>query len=259
MIRTAATGIPRAMKHKMDAGKVVPVVVLCCGEDACKGSNYKFEVKDWATGVAAYAHCKEKNACTDAKFEVKEGHSLHVKCGGPASKKTCENAKVEVKGSGVATCSGNGCSNLASGYPKRRLDAAAAPAGDWCAARCPACAVVDGGNGFDFGDASSCVCFDGAVPDGTEVTLTPYDDCARVSGNELYVYADDGDDIVEAVGDYIYLDGGWGDDTLAASGGYNYVVGQGGVDTCFNGGEGGCTCEIKDCGDEDEPSAAVAP
>ena len=28
-------------------------------------------------------------------------------------------------GSGVATCSGNGCSNLASGYPKRRLDAAA--------------------------------------------------------------------------------------------------------------------------------------
>ena len=44
---------------------------------------------------------------------------------GPASKKTCENAKVEVKGSGVATCSGNGCSNLASGYPKRRLDAAA--------------------------------------------------------------------------------------------------------------------------------------
>ena len=88
---------------------------------------------------------------------------------------------------------------------------------------------------------------------------TPYDDCARVSGNELYVYADDGDDIVEAVGDYIYLDGGWGDDTLAASGGYNYVVGQGGVDTCFNGGEGGCTCEIKDCGDEDEPSAAVAP
>ena len=24
-------------------------------------------------------------------------------------------------------------------------------------------------------------------------------------------------------------------------------------------GEGGCTCEIKDCGDEDEPSAAVAP
>ena len=88
---------------------------------------------------------------------------------------------------------------------------------------------------------------------------TPYDDCARVSGNELYVYADDGDDIVEAVGDYIYLDGGWGDDTLAASGGYNYVVGQGGVDTCFNGGEGGCTCEIKDCGDEDEPSAAAAP
>ena len=88
-----------------------------------------------------------------------------------------------------------------------------------------------------------------------------YDDCARVSGNELYVYADDGDDIVEAVGDYIYLDGGWGDDTLAASGGYNYVVGQGGVDTCFNGGEGGCTCEIKDCGDEDETSesAAVAP
>ena len=72
-------------------------------------------------------------------------------------------------------------------------------------------------------------------------------------------YADDGDDIVEAVGDYIYLDGGWGDDTLAASGGYNYVVGQGGVDTCFNGGEGGCTCEIKDCGDEDEPSAAAAP
>ena len=73
--------------------------------------------------------------------------------------------------------------------------------------------------------------------------------------------ADDGDDIVEAVGDYIYLDGGWGDDTLAASGGYNYVVGQGGVDTCFNGGEGGCTCEIKDCGDEDETSesAAVAP
>ena len=61
------------------------------------------------------------------------------------------------------------------------------------------------------------------------------------------------------IGDYIYLDGGWGDDTLAASGGYNYVVGQGGVDTCFNGGEGGCTCEIKDCGDEDEPSAAVAP
>ena len=116
------------VKHKMDAGKVVPVVVLCCGEDACKGSNYKFEVKDWATGVAAYAHCKEKNACTDAKFEVKAGHSLHVKCGGPASKKTCENAKVEVKGSGVATCSGNGCSNLASGYPKRRLDAAAAPA-----------------------------------------------------------------------------------------------------------------------------------
>ena len=158
----------------------------------------------------------------------------------------------------MATCSGNGCSNLASGYPKRRLDAAA-PAGDWCAARCPACAVVDGSNGFDFGDASSCVCFDGAVPDGTEVTLTPYDDCARVAGNELYVYADDGDDIVEAVGDYIYLDGGWGDDTLAASGGYNYVVGQGGVDTCFNGGEGGCTCEIKDCGDEDEPSAAVAP
>ena len=73
------------------------------------------------------------------------------------------------------------------------------------------------------------------------------------------LYADDGDDIVEAVGDYIYLDGGWGDDTLAASGGYNYVVGQGGVDTCFNGGEGGCTCEIKDCGDEDEPSAAAAP
>ena len=99
------------------------------------------------------------------------------------------------------------------------------------------------------------------MPDGTEVTLTPYDDCARVSGNELYVYADDGDDIVEAVGDYIYLDGGWGDDTLAASGGYNYVVGQGGVDTCFNGGEGGCTCEIKDCGDEDETSesAALAP
>ena len=55
------------------------------------------------------------------------------------------------------------------------------------------------------------------------------------------------------------MDGGWGDDTLAASGGYNYVVGQGGVDTCFNGGEGGCTCEIKDCGDEDEPSAAAAP
>ena len=57
------------------------------------------------------------------------------------------------------------------------------------------------------------------------------------------------------------MDGGWGDDTLAASGGYNYVVGQGGVDTCFNGGEGGCTCEIKDCGDEDETSepAAVAP
>ena len=26
-----------------------------------------------------------------------------------------------------------------------------------------------------------------------------------------------------------------------------------------NGGEGGCTCEIKDCGDEDEPSAAAAP
>ena len=30
---------------------------------------------------------------------------------------------------------------------------------------------------------------------------------------------------------------------------------------CFNGGEGGCTCEIKDCGDEDETpeSAAAAP
>lgn len=104
---------------------------------------------------------------------------------------------------------------------------------------------------FDFGAEKACVCLnDDRVPDGTEITLTPFDDCARVAGSELYLYADDGADVVEAVGDYVYLDGGWGDDTLSATGGYNYVVGQGGVDTCFNGGEGGCTCEIKDCGDD---------
>ena len=80
-----------------------------------------------------------------------------------------------------------------------------------------------------------------------------------MSGNELYVYADDGDDIGGRR--RLPIRRRLGDGTLAASGGYNYVVGQGGVDTCFNGGEGGCTCEIKDCGDEDETSesAAVAP
>lgn len=133
------------------------------------------------------------------------------------------------------------------GAPSRLADGP----GAWCAARCPDCAVVDGSGGFDFGAEKACVCLDDdRVPDGTEITLTPFDDCARVAGSELYLYADDGADVVEAVGDYVYLDGGWGDDTLSATGGYNYVVGQGGVDTCFNGGEGGCTCEIKDCGDD---------
>ena len=237
--------------HTMNSGAGKPVAVVCCGEGACEG-NYQLDVN---VATSVYGHCKGKDACKgNVDWTVASGGSLHVSCTNSGS--ACDDADFEVLGGGVATCSGN-CNKVDTN--RRRLGDAAAPAGDWCAARCPACAVVDGGNGFDFGDAPSCVCFDGAVPDGTEVTLTPYDDCARVSGNELYVYADDGDDIVEAVGDYIYLDGGWGDDTLAASGGYNYVVGQGGVDTCFNGGEGGCTCEIKDCGDEDEPSAAAAP
>ena len=30
-------------------------------------------------------------------------------------------------------------------------------------------------------------------------------------------------------------------------------------DNCAAHTKGGCTCEIKDCGDEDEPSAAAAP
>ena len=80
------------------------------------------------TGVAAYGYCQGKDTCKNAKFEVKEGHSLHVTCKGPSDNKTCEKAKVEVKGSGKATCSGVNCSRLKNGHPKRRLDAAAAPA-----------------------------------------------------------------------------------------------------------------------------------
>ena len=73
-------------------------------------------------------HGQGKDTCKNAKFEVKEGHSLHVTCKGPSDNKTCEKAKVEVKGSGKATCSGVNCSRLKNGHPKRRLDAAPAPA-----------------------------------------------------------------------------------------------------------------------------------
>jgi hypothetical protein len=117
------------VKHKMDSGKVVPIAVVCCGEDACKG-NYKLEVKDWATGVAAYGYCKGKAACSgsSSKWKVWEDHTLHVHCDG-SEDDTCKDTTLEVKGSGgTATCSGGGCSDV--GSIKRRLEAAA-PAGDW--------------------------------------------------------------------------------------------------------------------------------
>jgi hypothetical protein len=108
----------------MDSGKVVPVAVVCCGEDACSG-NFKLEVKDWATGVAAYGYCEGEDACSGSgsKWKVWEGHTLHVHCDG-SEDDTCKDTKLEVKGSGgTATCSGGGCSDV--GEIKRRLEAAA--------------------------------------------------------------------------------------------------------------------------------------
>lgn len=104
--------------------------------------------------------------------------------------------------------------------------AACLAAGGGCDSCCGGCSRKT--TGTDFSAETECVCFEGELsgPDARKrqvVTLTDFNDCARVTGEYLVVYGLEGDDAIIAVGNYNYLIGGGGVDSCKATGARNSV------------------------------------
>lgn len=119
-----------------------------------------------------------------------------------------------------------------------------------CGECCPACTAVDTDSfashfarySYDYHptDTTRCICLDlDNSVDNKVIDLTPYSDCARITGDSIRVFGMEGNDAMYTNGESNELQGEGGDDHLAAGGSYNYLYGgagdaygDGGVDVC---------------------------
>ena len=102
--------------------------------------------------------------------------------------------------------------------------------------------MKEGDGPLDFSLEPTCVCYVGdlgALTYFTELTLTPYDDCAHVTGDQRVVFGGDGNDLLVASnGDASILYGGPGNDTLGSYQGGSFAIGGAGSDVIAGKGNG---------------------